>query len=95
MTEQERNAAFTAKLPELVAVVKELHSLAKLSLPYQLECSVQQQAEGLPCCLFRTITPILIPDLAHTAIFTPKSKKCADISALIFDKGENENGKIL
>lgn len=75
MTEQERNAAFTAKLPELVAVVKELHSLAKLS--------------------FRTITPILIPDLAHTAIFTPKSKKCADISALIFDKGENENGKIL
>lgn len=33
MTEQERNAAFTAKLPELVAVVKELHSLAKLSFP--------------------------------------------------------------
>ena len=33
MTEQERNAAFTAKLPELVAVVKELHSLAKLSYP--------------------------------------------------------------
>lgn len=28
MTEQERNATFTAKLPELVAVVKELHSLA-------------------------------------------------------------------
>ena len=33
MTEQERNAAFTAKLPELVVVVKELHSLAKLSFP--------------------------------------------------------------
>ena len=33
MTEQERNAAFTAKLPELVGVVKELHSLAKLSFP--------------------------------------------------------------
>ena len=33
MTEQERNAAFAAKLPELVAVVKELHSLAKLSFP--------------------------------------------------------------
>lgn len=35
MTEKEleRNAAFKAKLPELVAVVKELHDLAKLSFP--------------------------------------------------------------
>ena len=35
MTEQERerDAAFKAKLPELVTVVKELHDLAKLSFP--------------------------------------------------------------
>ena len=33
MTEQERDAAFKAKLPELVAVVKELHDLAKLCFP--------------------------------------------------------------
>lgn len=33
MTEQERNEAIKAKLPELAAAVKEIHELASLCFP--------------------------------------------------------------
>lgn len=33
MTEQERNEAIKAKLPELAAVVKEIHELASMCFP--------------------------------------------------------------
>lgn len=34
MTEQERNEAVKAKLPELAAAVKEIHELVNLCFPY-------------------------------------------------------------
>lgn len=56
---------------------------------------IVKELHGLAKLCFPHETPISVPALVHPAIFTPKSRKYADISALIFDKGENENGKIL